>query len=216
MELYIIRHGDPDYDNDTLTEYGWKQAEALAERLLIDKIDTIYSSPLGRAKATAKPYATKTGIDIIIQPWASEIGPLNMPNMHFLSDECMEKGFRWFDLEQFPRALGEVIAAKHNGLDAMLAHNGYERKGDKYIPYAPNNKKIALFCHGNMSNMIIAHLLNVPVNKAYAQTILFTTSVTVFHFDNNPEGSLPVMTMFNERRHLKNLPDPNVDKIPQA
>ena len=216
MDLYIIRHGDPDYDNDTLTPYGWEQAKALSKRLLKDGIDTIYSSPLGRAKATAKPYADKTGKNIIIQPWACEIGPVNMPNMYFLSDECMEKGFRWFDLDLFPKALGEVIAAKHNGLDAMLAHNGYERKNDKYIPYEPNDKKIALFCHGNMSNIIIPHLLNLPVNKAYAQMVLYTTSVTVFHFDNNLEGSLPKMTMFNERSHLKDLPDPNVDKIPQA
>ena len=31
MKLIIVRHGDPDYENDTLTERGWKEAKALSE-----------------------------------------------------------------------------------------------------------------------------------------------------------------------------------------
>lgn len=217
MDLYIIRHGDPDYDNDTLTDYGWRQAEALAKRLLAEGIDTIYSSPLGRAKATAKPYADLTGKKVIIQPWAREIGPLHMPNQYFLSDECIEKGHRWFETERFKHIpLGEVAACLHAGIDAIIGANGYERRNNVYVPYDPNNKKIALFCHGNMASVMIPHLLNVPINKTLAQTVLYTTSITVFHFDDNPSGSLPVCTMFNERSHLKSLPDPNVDKIPQV
>ena len=34
MKLLIIRHGDPDYANDTLTPRGWKEAAALKERLV--------------------------------------------------------------------------------------------------------------------------------------------------------------------------------------
>ena len=30
MDLIIIRHGDPDYEHDTLTERGWKEAEILS------------------------------------------------------------------------------------------------------------------------------------------------------------------------------------------
>ena len=26
MNLVIIRHGDPDYEHDTLTEHGWTEA----------------------------------------------------------------------------------------------------------------------------------------------------------------------------------------------
>ena len=33
MELLIIRHGDPDYTIDSLTEKGWKEAEYLSEKL---------------------------------------------------------------------------------------------------------------------------------------------------------------------------------------
>lgn len=33
MKILIIRHGDPDYANDTLTPKGWKEAACLAERI---------------------------------------------------------------------------------------------------------------------------------------------------------------------------------------
>ena len=37
MKLLIVRHGDPDYEKDSLTEKGWREAEYLAEKL--EKID---------------------------------------------------------------------------------------------------------------------------------------------------------------------------------
>ena len=43
MRILIIRHADPDYANDTLTEKGWKEASLLADRLQKEKIDYFYS-----------------------------------------------------------------------------------------------------------------------------------------------------------------------------
>ena len=33
MKLVIVRHGDPDYSIDSLTEKGWKEVEYLSEKL---------------------------------------------------------------------------------------------------------------------------------------------------------------------------------------
>ena len=33
MRFLIIRHGDPDYEKDSLTEKGWREAALLADRL---------------------------------------------------------------------------------------------------------------------------------------------------------------------------------------
>ena len=52
MRLIFIRHGEPDYEKDCLTELGHKQAAAAAQRLLSEGIDEIYSSPQGRAFQT--------------------------------------------------------------------------------------------------------------------------------------------------------------------
>ena len=39
MRILIIRHGDPDYERDTLTEKGHREAQLLANRLGKEKID---------------------------------------------------------------------------------------------------------------------------------------------------------------------------------
>ena len=59
MRLLFIRHGEPDYEKDSLTEKGFREAEYLAEYLAGEKIDTCYVSPLGRAKDTAAPTLKK-------------------------------------------------------------------------------------------------------------------------------------------------------------
>ena len=33
MRILIIRHGDPDYEHDSLTEKGWREAALLADKL---------------------------------------------------------------------------------------------------------------------------------------------------------------------------------------
>jgi len=61
MRIIIIRHGDPDYAVDSLTETGWKEARLLANRLEKTEMTDIYVSPLGRAQDTLKPTLEKTG-----------------------------------------------------------------------------------------------------------------------------------------------------------
>lgn len=43
MRLLFIRHGDPDYEHDTLTEKGEREAELLADRLQSEKMDYFIS-----------------------------------------------------------------------------------------------------------------------------------------------------------------------------
>ena len=42
MRIIIIRHGDPDYEKDCLTELGHKQAALAAKRLMVEGIETIF------------------------------------------------------------------------------------------------------------------------------------------------------------------------------
>ena len=72
MRLLIIRHGDPDYARDNLTEKGKREAKLLSEMLAKDKIDYLYCSPLGRAKATCAYTAEKLGLKPVIEPWLRE------------------------------------------------------------------------------------------------------------------------------------------------
>ena len=73
MRLIFVRHGEPDYINDCLTENGVIQAKSTAERLKKEPISAIYASPMGRAKQTASYTAEDHGLDINVLDFMHEI-----------------------------------------------------------------------------------------------------------------------------------------------
>lgn len=55
MQLVLIRHGEPDYARDSLTEAGFREAALLAQRIARWNVTDFYCSPLGRAQSMARP-----------------------------------------------------------------------------------------------------------------------------------------------------------------
>ena len=83
MRLLFIRHGDPDYENDTLTAKGEREALLLADRLQSEKIDAAFVSPLGRARRTAQPALERLGMRGEIVDWLQEfVYPVRHPEWH--------------------------------------------------------------------------------------------------------------------------------------
>ena len=81
MKLVFIRHGEPDYANDSLTEKGKREAEFLAGYLADRKMDEIYVSPLGRAKKTAEPTLKMLGREAAELEWLREFeAPIHRPD----------------------------------------------------------------------------------------------------------------------------------------
>lgn len=83
MKLYIIRHGETDWNkerrlqgqSDTeLNEYGVKLAEVTSEAIKDIKFDYIFSSPLKRAYRTAEILRRDRNIDIVTDDRLKEIG----------------------------------------------------------------------------------------------------------------------------------------------
>ena len=72
MNIYIVRHAEPDYEHDTLTEKGWREAELLSRRLERIPMGTYYVSPLGRARDTASLTLQKVGAEATVCPWLRE------------------------------------------------------------------------------------------------------------------------------------------------
>ena len=73
MRLYIIRHADPEYTVDGLTEHGALEAAALGEYCNTLGLDAIYVSPMGRAQDTAAPACSATGLEPSVLEWAREL-----------------------------------------------------------------------------------------------------------------------------------------------
>lgn len=80
MKLLIVRHGDPDYTIDSLTEKGWKEVEFLSEKLSKLDIKDFYVSPLGRAKDTASLTLKKMNRTATECDWLREFDDSDRPS----------------------------------------------------------------------------------------------------------------------------------------
>ena len=72
MKILIVRHGEPDYAKNTLTDKGFIEANELSRKLGKINIDGIYSSPLNRAMYTAIPTAELHNKEITVLDWLKE------------------------------------------------------------------------------------------------------------------------------------------------
>ncbi len=89
MRLLFIRHADPDYEHDTITEKGKKEAELLSNIIDTFGIDEVYQSPLGRAKDTAAYSLRKLQKEAVTLDWLREFPAQFDPN----SSEMARKAF---------------------------------------------------------------------------------------------------------------------------
>ncbi len=72
MRLLLIRHGDPNYVLDCLTEKGRREAALLAEDIDKWNVGTVYLSPMRRAQQTASFSLRKLNIRAETLPWLRE------------------------------------------------------------------------------------------------------------------------------------------------
>ena len=72
MRLLFIRHAEPDYATDSLTEKGRREAVLLAKAAPSFRMDHCFVSPLGRAKITADYCLEAIGKTAQVMPWLEE------------------------------------------------------------------------------------------------------------------------------------------------
>ncbi len=207
MKLYIIRHADPDYPNNTITEFGWQEAHALADWLKDVHIDKIYTSPLGRAIDTAAPTCKAKGMTSEILPWTAEHMDYMLSNQLKPDSEAtysfsVQKGV--YDFKDFldNDRMKTVVEMQKNS-DEFLASLGYCREGFMYKITEPNDLSIAVFCHGGFGGAWIAHLLGMAPGLVFPTISLGTSSVTKFRFRNEESGyTRPQLCRLAEIKHI--------------
>ena len=72
MRIIFVRHGDPDYEHDTLTEKGHREAALLGKLAPELHLGDCYMSPLGRAQHTAEYCLKATGKNALVKEWLQE------------------------------------------------------------------------------------------------------------------------------------------------
>jgi broad specificity phosphatase PhoE len=218
MRLYIIRHADPDYPNDTITEPGHKEAQALAKRLAREGLHRLYCSPLGRARDTARYTAEATHLEIGIEPWTRELGATwrpagdkwngctawDIPGEYIRGQTSLPTRDDWHALEAFslPQMRQEFEHLKSQS-DEFIARHGYVRKGTRYRSVTPSRDRIAVFCHGGCGLTWLAHLLELPLPLMWSGFWLPPTSVTTVLFDErSTEWAVPRCLGVGDVSHL--------------
>ena len=220
MILLIIRHGDPIYKPDSLTELGRKQAEALAPRLAAGGVDEIYCSPLNRARQTAQPTAELLGLPVKIEEWMSEdtafwemraVLPdgrktwlFHQDNTVINSDETAALGDRWYEADCFAaRDMKSAYQRISDASDEFLARLGYVREGRHYRIVHPSEKRIACFCHQGFGTTWLSWLLRAPPPVFWGSFDINHTGVSVLRFDNRPSGiTAPKCIALSDCSHL--------------
>ena len=222
MLLFIVRHGDPIYNPDSLTPKGHLQAKALAKRFGMHGLDKIYASPLNRAQQTAQPTSELLGLPIEIEEWTSESlaagsffvdrpdgsrgwifhqNPTILKNdaSHTLVDNWYEaECFKGYD-KDFKGGYERIQKAS----DEFLARHGYERDGSVYKITNPNNDRIAVFCHQGFGVTWLSHLLGIPPHMFWTSFDFSHSGVTVLEFRNyNNRLTVPQCLQLSDLSHI--------------
>lgn len=218
MRILIIRHGDPDYELDSLTPKGWREADLLALKLAKEKINAIYVSPLGRAQDTAKATLGQRHETAVTLDWLREFSPqIERPDRNGGKAVCWDwRPADWTTHEKFydekdwyndltfrKEHVKEEYLHVTECFDALLAGYGYKRDGRVYRCEEGNHDTIALFCHFGVEGVLLSHLIGVSPMPFWHGFCAAPTSVTTVYTEERQKGiaSFRIQT-FGDVSHL--------------
>ncbi|MGI6368865.1 MAG: histidine phosphatase family protein [Anaerolineae bacterium] len=196
MQLLLVRHGDPHYPTDSLTERGHAEAQRLAEVLDDVPIDVLYASTMGRARQTAAYTARRRELEPILCDWLRELdgryGPEPDPEdplglqpsaYEWHPTVLLRNGAvsydRWPEEVPYGPWMEPQCRRLWAGFDGALASEGYARDGLCYRVEHRSTRTLAFFCHGGVIAALLAHLLYLPLPVSLALLQHDTTGFTL-------------------------------------
>lgn len=195
MELIIIRHGRPERIENAdgavadpeLTDVGHRQATAMAEWMKAERLDSIYASPMARARQTSSPLESVFDMEATVVP-----------------------GVREFDDGESAYIPMEEMKADKEAWKAFLAENESKTRDDfraevldslNEIVGANRGKRVAVVCHGGVINTYAADVLGLGgamfFNPHYSSINRFMVASS---------GERSVLSL-NDCGHLRATPD---------
>ena len=222
MLLYIIRHADPIYSPDSLTELGHKQAAALAKRLAVNGFDKAYSSPNMRAQLTAKPTCELLGLEYGIEKWMSEdlawrdfaceleegSGSYGWSFIRQITkikyDETIKSGGKWYESQYFSKVNAKAGYQRiADCSDEFTERLGYKRDNGAYKIIRANNDRVAAFCHAGFGMLWLSYLLDFPPHLFLPSFDLSHSGITILEFINYEDGyTAPKCLCLSDTSHI--------------
>lgn len=196
MKLIFIRHAEPDYEHDSLTEKGKREAESLVKRVSSWEVTDFYCSPMGRARETAAPTLKAMGRKAETKEWLHEFDRIRFTDpvlgipyvMWDRMPEELNAEPAYFDREKWmetKQIKGSGVPAYYaetcRAVDELLQKYGYRRDGLIYriAPDADRDAVVVCFCHLGVTFAILSHLLNVSPYVLWQGFFIAPASVTV-------------------------------------
>ena len=224
MRILLIRHGDPDYSTDGLTEKGKREALLLRDRLIRLPLSGFYTSPLGRARDTARPTLDAFGAQAGVLSWLQEF-PVHQwdeeqSRTHVIWDYLPVarerhpewKAEDWYRYEPFSRCdTGMAVRDVFSGLDELLANYGYVTNGNCWRVSDPGHRhtQIALFCHFGIACVLLSRLLHISAQQLLHGLYLAPASVTTAASEERADGlALWRCIGVGDASHLLNAGEP--------
>jgi probable phosphoglycerate mutase len=222
MILYYVRHGEPIYVPDSLTEYGVEQAKALAKRFTLYGLDEVYTSTSVRAMQTAKETCELLKINPTLLDWAKEDLVWNEFTVEkdggktwfFYDKKCLEKfgskemlalGENWVDSADFADTKAKSGKLRiDREVDEFFLKLGFKHNREKgcYDVVNPNGKRIAFFAHQGFGVAFLSSVLDVPYPIFSTRFDMGHTGVTVVYFDEKNPVSYPKILQLSNDSHL--------------
>ena len=202
MRIIIVRHGDPNYEIDSLTEVGWEEARLVADRIAGMDVTEFYVSPLGRAQDTASCTLKKVGRTAITYDWLREFPPtIVRPDREGQSicwdwlpqDWAQEERFYsvrdWLEVDTMKNGrVKQQYDKVCNSLDELLSSYGYVREKNYYRVEKANSDTIVFFCHFGVECVMLSRLLNVSPMILWHGFCAAPSSVTTVYTEERRKG----------------------------
>ena len=199
-EIYLIRHGQTLWNldhrfqgktNTPLTAQGRLEAEELANRLERIPFETVFSSPLDRAKETAQIIAKAQNTPFSVKDTFCEISFGEWEGYTYNEIKTFTPWIdEWFlDPSSHKIPQGDDLTVEMARLRNVLVDLGHQYQ----------NKRIAIVAHAGILRLALLCSLGLPLSY-YCRFVLSNTSFTVLQYDEN----VFKLAVLNDYSHLSN------------
>ena len=226
MIFYYVRHGQPIYEPDSLTEDGKAQAKALVKRFSVYGLDEIYCSTSNRAKLTAQPTAEYLNKEVTYLDWTNEhyawlslcsidangrrTWAFALPEYSemFRREDVLCLGRKWYTHECFKDCgidFETEIKRVDEEVDKFFLSLGYkhDRENNRFIEVEKNDKRVALFAHLGFGLEFLSSVLDIPYPTMSTCFSMGHSGVTVLQFKANKDGYVyPRVLQVSNDSHL--------------
>ena len=204
MNIFLVRHADPDYAADSLTPLGRQEAQKLGDYLRAIHFSHFYVSPMGRAQDTMAPSLDGRNLTPRVLPWLHELDGALRPDLWVWNVSAIQLAAEEGLAGRIEAFMAEQQQMVVRGWNELLAEHGYVWDGETYRVSEPRKTgvTIGIFAHAGLITTLLSGILKWPLAMTYAHLDYKPTAVTQLRMVHRGEQAALTTYSLNSRPHL--------------